>query len=137
MAKQKASQKLNIEGLMAGVYGGLDKVSEILREGRGAFKDLREFVRDVRSGQSTGGPSTAEAARSTVTIEAACNFLGVTAEAPEEVVKAVYRARAKAAHPDAGGSEEQMMKVNAAYEVICKARGWGKRRGRKPKVAAK
>lgn len=33
-------------------------------------------------------------------------------------VKAAYRAAAKSAHPDAGGNDEEMKKLNAAYELV-------------------
>ena len=44
--------------------------------------------------------------------------LGVRADADMEVVEAVYRARAKKAHPDAGGSEELMKTLNEAIDLI-------------------
>lgn len=40
--------------------------------------------------------------------------------APLEVVKAAYKAMAMRSHPDAGGSHEKMVEVNAAYEAILK-----------------
>lgn len=45
-------------------------------------------------------------------------LLGVRAGADMEIVEAAYRARAKHAHPDAGGSEEQMKELNEALEHI-------------------
>lgn len=47
--------------------------------------------------------------------------LGVTKDTPELVVKAAYQALAKAAHPDAGGSDEAMAELNEAYDVVMKA----------------
>jgi hypothetical protein len=38
--------------------------------------------------------------------------------APPEVVKAAYRALARLNHPDAGGDEEMMKEINAAYEGL-------------------
>lgn len=42
--------------------------------------------------------------------------------APREVVTAAYRALARIHHPDVGGSEEQMKKINDAYENLTRKR---------------
>jgi hypothetical protein len=42
--------------------------------------------------------------------------LGVTPTTPMTVVKAAYKALASERHPDAGGSDEAMSELNAAYE---------------------
>jgi curved DNA-binding protein CbpA len=49
--------------------------------------------------------------------------LGVTRNAPKEVIIAVYRAwmHALKAHPDLGGDEEVAKLINAAYEVLSDA----------------
>jgi hypothetical protein len=45
--------------------------------------------------------------------------LGVTPEDPPEAVKAAWRSRVKEHHPDAaGGSDEQIKRVNVAYEWL-------------------
>ncbi len=46
--------------------------------------------------------------------------LGITRNAPREIIKAVYRAwmHALKAHPDLGGNEELAKSINAAYEVL-------------------
>jgi DnaJ-class molecular chaperone len=54
------------------------------------------------------------------------SILGVSVDATEAEVKAAYRKKAAQHHPDRGGSSEQMVKINAAYEVICRFRGWSK-----------
>lgn len=41
----------------------------------------------------------------------------------EEVVKA-FRKKAWSAHPDRGGKDEDMIKINAAYEAIRRFKGW-------------
>jgi len=48
--------------------------------------------------------------------------LGVLPEAPIEVAEAAYRALAKKAHPDAGGSSEAMGRLSRAIEEA-RARG--------------
>lgn len=42
--------------------------------------------------------------------------------APPEVIAAAYRALAKIHHPDVGGSEEQMKKINDAHESLTRKR---------------
>ena len=42
--------------------------------------------------------------------------LYVTDDAPLEVIHAAYRALARVHHPDAGGSESEMQRLNDAYE---------------------
>lgn len=43
-------------------------------------------------------------------------ILGVSESSPREVVEAAYRALARTAHPDQGGSHEAMSNLNAAIE---------------------
>jgi len=51
-------------------------------------------------------------------------ILGVSPNATKEEVQKAYREKAKKAHPDGGGSHEEMTKVNAAWEAIKRFRGW-------------
>ncbi len=51
-------------------------------------------------------------------------ILGVEPNAPKDEVTKAFRKKAWKAHPDHGGSNEEMMKVNAAYEAISRVRGW-------------
>lgn len=52
------------------------------------------------------------------------SILGVDMNATHEEVKKAYREKARAAHPDAGGSNEKFVKVQAAYEAICLLKRW-------------
>lgn len=54
------------------------------------------------------------------------SILGVGFDVTEEELTRAYRKAAWSAHPDHGGSNEKMAKVNAAYEVIQKFKGWWK-----------
>ncbi|EJU05953.1 hypothetical protein DACRYDRAFT_73176 [Dacryopinax primogenitus] len=45
-------------------------------------------------------------------------ILGVPRDADERTIKKAYRRAAKSAHPDKGGSEDEMASVNLAYEVL-------------------
>ncbi len=51
-------------------------------------------------------------------------ILGVKPNATKDEVKRAFRKKAYAAHPDRGGSNDEMIKVNAAYEAIIRVRGW-------------
>lgn len=51
-------------------------------------------------------------------------ILGVEPTATREQVDKAYREKAKVVHPDKGGTDSDMMKVNAAYETIKRFRGW-------------
>jgi DnaJ family protein C protein 3 len=44
--------------------------------------------------------------------------LGVPRDADDRAIKKAFRTAAKTAHPDVGGSEEQMAALNEAYEVL-------------------
>ncbi len=50
------------------------------------------------------------------------SILDIPANSPDWLVKLAYRDRAKKAHPDVGGSDEEMKRVNEAYERIKKER---------------
>lgn len=53
-------------------------------------------------------------------------ILGVTPDSTEEEVRQAYRDKAAKAHPDKGGTNDEMIKVNAAWETIRMFRGWKK-----------
>lgn len=48
----------------------------------------------------------------------AYQMLQVTPEADPEVIQAAYRVLARKHHPDMGGSEEQMARINEAWAVL-------------------
>jgi DnaJ-domain-containing protein 1 len=52
-------------------------------------------------------------------------ILGVNVRSTREEVDKAYREKARAVHPDMpGGSDFEMAKVNAAYNVIKQFKGW-------------
>ncbi len=51
-------------------------------------------------------------------------ILGVSKTATKDEVTRAYRTKSFNAHPDRGGSNSEMAKVNAAYEAIRRLRGW-------------
>ncbi len=75
------------------------------------------------------GKGTAGATKAGVGFDESMNpftILGVNLMSSEDEVKVAYRKKAWDAHPDHGGTNEQMAKVNAAFEVICRFKGWKK-----------
>mgnify|MGYP001607015566 CR=1 FL=1 len=46
------------------------------------------------------------------------DIIGVTSDASSAAIKARYRALSKLRHPDAGGSQEQMIRLNVAYSIL-------------------
>ncbi len=51
-------------------------------------------------------------------------ILGVEQDATREEINKAYRKKVAVAHPDKGGSNEEFIKVQAAYEAIKQFRGW-------------
>ena len=54
--------------------------------------------------------------------DAAFEILGVSPDASEQEIKKAYRKRAMKVHPDKGGSVEDFMETNEAYELVGKDR---------------
>ncbi|MBA7500738.1 hypothetical protein ES704_03498 [subsurface metagenome] len=125
MAKRQKSTAAEILGTILDSELGKgvgDVLSEALAKLLGVetggkyFQDLsREAAEAARNLKKTKGKT-----------DDAYKILGLRPDAPEEVVRAAYRARAMKAHPDRGGSSKEMAKVNKAYQQIIKERGWGK-----------
>lgn len=54
-------------------------------------------------------------------IEDYYSLLGLSDDATQEEIKRAYRTRARASHPDFGGSAETMRLLNEAYEILTDA----------------
>ena len=50
--------------------------------------------------------------------------LGVSPDAPDEVIKAAHKVLARKYHTDLGGDEEKMKQINSAFEEIKELRKW-------------
>ena len=46
--------------------------------------------------------------------------LGLKRSASQEEIRQAYRAKARATHPDKGGDHDEFIKVQKAYENLCK-----------------
>jgi TolA-binding protein len=80
-------------------------------------RQLREAVAQAMAAQ------VAAAAHGGVAGQDPYAVLGVTGEAPPEVIEAAYKALAKIYHPDRGGSKEVMQRINRAHDAICRRNG--------------
>jgi len=85
----------------------------------GALRRLRDEIDKMISNVSKQGIGV----KSTADLDP-FKILGISLNATEEEVKKAYKKAAFKAHPDRGGSDQEMAKVNAAYEVIRRFKGW-------------
>ena len=51
-------------------------------------------------------------------------ILGISEKATRDEIDKAFKKKAKEVHPDVGGSQQEFIKVNAAYEAIKQFRGW-------------
>jgi hypothetical protein len=96
------------------------------RIGEAVIREFSGFVFGPGRGRSAGRKDQRrEPARLLDrTLYDAYQALGVLPSAPRTVIEAAYRALARDAHPDVGGSEARMQALNAAMAAIRKERGW-------------
>lgn len=95
------------------IYNSIEALRLI--EHRGVTALMREiFAQLPRPASSPALPMPAPAATDPYAI------IGVTAAMSLDEIEAIYRVRARKAHPDAGGSVEAMAALNAAIERIRK-----------------
>ncbi|MGQ4554872.1 DnaJ domain-containing protein [Halobellus sp. GM3] len=93
--------------------------------GRRAAGDGGRFGRNRRASEAEQGGRRRRRSRgrssaaTELTVAEAYRTLGLDPGADEDAVRAAYRERAKAAHPDTDtGDEEQFKRVNRAYERL-------------------
>lgn len=51
-------------------------------------------------------------------------ILGVDQSDNQDIIKTAWKKKSRECHPDRGGTNEQQMKVNAAYKTICLMYNW-------------
>ena len=88
------------------LYGLVDALR--LADQRGMLREMAEQAAALLSAPVRARP--------------AHEVLRVFPDAPLAVIEAAYRALAKTAHPDAGGTDEAMKELNEAYETMRKER---------------
>ena len=79
-------------------------------QARAARQEADRLREALRQRQESRGPSSDPSDPYTV--------LGVTRNADQAVVEAVYKALSKKFHPDLGGDPERMKAINAAYDKL-------------------
>ena len=57
------------------------------------------------------------------TLEEAYDVLGVKPTDPLDLIERVYKAKAQTYHPDQGGDNQDMRRLNAAHDLVIKSRG--------------
>ena len=86
------------------------------------FRALQKCIVDVRLQEVRGVGDVMATAYAQIAAPATARdpyeVLGVRPDAPAEVIKASYKARAKLAHGDTGGSDEEMASLNAARDEL-------------------
>jgi hypothetical protein len=86
--------------------------------------DEREFSEDQGYGSRSYSDSQSSYGRyggrqsATTAVERAYAELHLLPTAPPEVAQAAHRAMLRLTHPDAGGTHEQVVKVNLAWELV-------------------
>ena len=82
---------------------------------------------ESKNGPHATGPGTtprSENRKYLKGLREACELLEITTTASQEIVDAAYRAKARRAHPDAGGKDTAMQELNEARDLIYQRRGW-------------
>lgn len=81
---------------------------------------IEQHTARIRSGAANGGIEKPSLTR----LQVAYRYLGVKDTDPDEMIAAVYRAKAKVLHPDNGatGNTKEFQKLAGAYEIITEAR---------------
>lgn len=79
--------------------------------------DWRETM-GARAGASGGGAAEDRQQRGPMTMEEACEVLGVTARATADDIRAAHRKLMKNLHPDQGGSNYLASKLNEARDLL-------------------
>lgn len=86
-----------------------------------AFLRLDDVFSNFTDALDAGADADARPPRMPANVAQAFAALHLATDAPASIVQAVYKHLARVYHPDAGGDEVSMKRLNAAYEL---ARGW-------------
>lgn len=87
--------------------------------------ELNRIAKERHNSQNTNNTNANNKKKSnstsyTYTVNGALSLLNLTANSTTDEIKSVYRKLAKVHHPDRGGSKDNFLKLNAAYETLKK-----------------
>lgn len=131
VAEELGYSRMQFEQMLAMIYAARQ-----FSQG-GFYRQYQQQNGDYQYQQSYGGYQNAAQSSSGPTLEDAYRVLGVSEEDDRATVKRAYRKLMNEHHPDkliAKGLPEQMMEmakekaqqIQAAYDLICKVKGWKK-----------
>ena len=113
LSELKLGEQLDLCGECAGDADSLQVLESYLDRVHGA--DWRDMA--SQSGDA-GAHGTAAPAGADMSVEEACEVLGVAADASADEIEQAYRRLMKKAHPDQGGSDWMAAKINQAKELL-------------------
>ena len=98
-------------------------LGKALGEVASQFAEWYLHKKEISQQAKVGARQAAENLRRATGQVSPYDLLGLTPDAEMEVIRVAYKALAKKLHPDLGGSEEAMRRLNEAYGMICSERG--------------
>ena len=105
-----------------------DDFRERMREAAaaGAAEAVRDNVDDIpwNTGSTQSRTQSGDTCTQSGNDETPYEVLGVQPDAPRWLVEAAVKAASRKYHPDRGGDEAMMRKINGAWEQIKRERGW-------------
>lgn len=109
------------EHLNFGGMGGVSGMLETLMRNTqiNVLRQLRKQIDDSIKRLASEGPSAPGGLNP-------FEILDVSMDATREDIDKAYKKKAAEHHPDKGGTNMDMIKINAAYEAIKQLRGWKK-----------
>lgn len=131
VAEELGYSSIQFEQMLAMIYAARQ-----FSQGGGFYYQYQQYQQQGYQ-QHSGGYQGTRQSSSGPTLEDAYRVLGVSANDEREVVKRAYRKLMNEHHPDklvAKGLPEEMMEmakekaqqIQAAYDLICKVKGWKK-----------
>lgn len=98
-------------------FGNTTHVRILYKDKTGYKSRIYTTDRSSTKGSSHSGKQSYSNARE-ISVRVAMSILGVSSKDTKEDVRRKYRELAKKHHPDVGGSSENFIKINNAYELL-------------------